>query len=876
MAEGGATGADKIKELEQQRGLLQWMIDNQKRVNNGVKEHLKSRQQLLAVEETIAYTEGMVLESKKEIAKLEKEAGKAGEDRQRAIQKEIRWLKTYNADSESSLDIQKRERDGLKKTLSLKKALGNEVQKQIVQLNKELFSVKKLKSYYLEIDKGIRMTTQSMGLSAGNSEILRSNMLDAAAYGARFGVTVSEMAKVQKDISRSTGRNLIQSAENFKNIADIVKLVPDVGNTIGILDKFGYSSAKSMKIVKGIYNYAGKIGLDADEFSKSFAKNIGLASRFRFKGGIDDLKKITEQAQRFRVNMESIAGFAEKVFRPEGAIEAAAQLQVLGGAFGQLGDPFKLMHMARNDMEGFTKAIVDATSTTAFFNKATGEFDIAAADLDRLRELAKITNQDFATLADTARLQAKTGMIDSQIRANVSDTDRLMIQQMATMGKGGKFQMEVLGANGEKALMDISKVTPTMMKQLSDHNITLEQRAKDLMTFQENFDAVANMLRLTLLPAMEMLGDAARWISETMADFSKGLKLGISLGVIALGTYFAYKSMTIAGGIFGAAAGKAMALSSAAGGGMASVAAGGASGSQMRGAGSGARARLMGTAAVILAIGAALMMVGAGVYFVTQGFAGLAKSIENLDTTQLDSLNGMVSTIMWSMTAMVAVLGITAVALIAFGTAAMAPPMQFAAVVLLAIGAAALMLGAGIGLAAAGMSLLVGEIAKLSGASGVGVELLLISAGIGALALAITGLGWALMTPMGAIGGAAAMGVLWGLTEMGPTFRQAGEGAELLAKNLRGVGTSLKSLGDTNTGGAFKVLERLGELITNTKSNPIRVLVEGDIGGELSVDVVGEGGLRKILLSDSRFLRDLTKEIENRIDLEAGVSGKQQ
>ena len=79
----GATGADKIKELEQQRGLLQWMIDNQKRVNNGVKEHLKSRQQLLAVEETIAYTEGMVLESKKEIAKLEKEAAKAGEDRQR-------------------------------------------------------------------------------------------------------------------------------------------------------------------------------------------------------------------------------------------------------------------------------------------------------------------------------------------------------------------------------------------------------------------------------------------------------------------------------------------------------------------------------------------------------------------------------------------------------------------------------------------------------------------------------------------------------------------------------------------------------------------------------------------------------------------------
>ena len=395
------------------------------------------------------------------------------------------------------------------------------------------------------------------------------------------------------------------------------------------------------------------------------------------------------------------------------------------------------------------------------------------------------------------------------------------------------------------------------------------------MTFQENFDAVANMLRLTLLPAMEMLGNAARWISESMANFSKTTKTWIAVGVIALGAFFAYKSMVIAGGIFGTAAGKAMSISSAAGGGMTSTMMGGASGSQMMGAGKGTKARLMGTAVVILAIGAALLMVGGAVYFVTQGFAGLAKSIENLDSTQLIALNGMISTIMWSMTAMVAVLGITAVALMYFGTMAMAPPMQMAALILLAIGAAALMLGAGIGLAAYGMSTLVGEIAKLDGVSGVGVELLLIAAGVGALALAITGLGLAMITPFGAIGGAAAMGVLWGLSSMGPTMKLAGEGAQLLSQNLKGVGAGLKSLGDTNTGGAFKALERLGELITNTKSNPIRVLVEGDIGGELSVDVVGEGGLRKILLNDSRFLRDLTKEIENRIDIEAGISGRQ-
>ena len=36
----------RIAELQQQRELLQWMIDNQKRVNNGVAAHLKARKEL--------------------------------------------------------------------------------------------------------------------------------------------------------------------------------------------------------------------------------------------------------------------------------------------------------------------------------------------------------------------------------------------------------------------------------------------------------------------------------------------------------------------------------------------------------------------------------------------------------------------------------------------------------------------------------------------------------------------------------------------------------------------------------------------------------------------------------------------------------------
>ena len=53
MAEGSST-SDRIKELQQERALLQWMIDNQKRVNNGISSYLKARREILVIDQQIA------------------------------------------------------------------------------------------------------------------------------------------------------------------------------------------------------------------------------------------------------------------------------------------------------------------------------------------------------------------------------------------------------------------------------------------------------------------------------------------------------------------------------------------------------------------------------------------------------------------------------------------------------------------------------------------------------------------------------------------------------------------------------------------------------------------------------------------------------
>jgi hypothetical protein len=62
--------------------------------------------------------------------------------------------------------------------------------------------------------------------------------------------------------------------------------------------------------------------------------------------------------------MDFAAGMSDKLWDIEG--DMSAQLQVMGGAWAKLADPFHLMYMARNDMKGLTEEIAIFTSIYAF------------------------------------------------------------------------------------------------------------------------------------------------------------------------------------------------------------------------------------------------------------------------------------------------------------------------------------------------------------------------------------------------------------------------------------------------------------------------------------------------------------------------------
>ena len=100
----------------------------------------------------------------------------------------------------------------------------------------------------------------------------------------------------------------------------------------------------------------------------------------------------------------------------------------------------------------------------------------------------------------------------------------------------------------------------------------------------------------------------------------------------------------------------------------------------------------------------------------------------------------------------------------------------------------------------------------------------------------------------------------------------AAEGVRVLQQNLGGLKNSMKDFdGD---GGMFAKLAQIDKMITRTQSKPIQVVVKGDLGGNISVNIVGAETERKILLSDGRFINNLTNEISDRLDLQMNISGQ--
>jgi hypothetical protein len=231
----------------------------------------------------------------------------------------------------------------------------------------------------------------------------------------------------------------------------------------------------TMEFIQDASKSSLELGLNSKETITKVGQNIGLLNQYGFKNGIEGLTKMAQKAQSLKMDFDMVTKLADKAFSPEGAMELTAQLSAVGGAFGAMNDPLKLMYMTTNDMNGLQDALAGTVKGLATFNQATGRFEVTGANLRQLHGIADATGQDFKAMADLAVNSAQRMSAASELMSTglvMEDDDREFLTNMAQM-KDGKMVIEV-----PKSLQDQLGGSTVALESMSDNqkNILLNQR----------------------------------------------------------------------------------------------------------------------------------------------------------------------------------------------------------------------------------------------------------------------------------------------------------------------------------------------------------------------------------------------------------------
>jgi hypothetical protein len=213
-------------------------------------------------------------------------------------------------------------------------------------------------------------------------------------------------------------RILLESAEEFRNVG------------LGLSD-----AAKS---IEAIGKNSLNMGLSAKATSETLIKNLGSLNQYGFQNGIKGLGKMVQEAQSLKINMGEILKVADKLYDPESAINLAANLQVVGGAFGDLNDPIKLMYDATNNVESLQTSIIGAARSLATYNVEQGRFEVTGANLRRAKAMSDALGISMGELTNMAVKGASKMEAMSQLDMfpNLKDEQKEFVSNLATMKDG--------------------------------------------------------------------------------------------------------------------------------------------------------------------------------------------------------------------------------------------------------------------------------------------------------------------------------------------------------------------------------------------------------------------------------------------------------
>ena len=499
------TPEEQKKAAEEAFKLLKNQAIIQQEVNSGFDEFLKSVKKYNAMQDAINRNKKIEAKIQAEIDELEKQKTASAKEAAEIARIKLGLLK----DQTKEMNIQAAQLKEALVTANKTKMVFAKVGAGFVKLPgliEQGFG--KLKGLGLfEMEKAIKMSALQMGVLSKEGVGFRSNIVNAAKQTNMIGVGVKDLAQIQSTYSDEVGRSVVLSEKGLVALgqmaASTVLGAEGAARMAAEMENQGVSAERTGNFVEQTLNDSSKMGLNASKVIKNVSNNIKMLNKYNFKEGVKGLAKMAMTVSKMGVGMDFAANMADKLFSIEGAVDMSAQLQVMGGEWAKMADPFRLMYMARNDMEGLTEELGNAAAASAKFNKKTGEFDLGAQEMHRLKIIAEQTGVAYDDLVTAGKNVAKLNKIKGQVQFSMSDEEKEFISNKATLNEKGEGSIMINGS--PKLLKQLTEQDRQILKTQMAEQQSMKERAEQSRTFDESFADLVNQLKIYLLPLVDTM-----------------------------------------------------------------------------------------------------------------------------------------------------------------------------------------------------------------------------------------------------------------------------------------------------------------------------------------------------------------------------------
>ena len=353
-------------------------------------------------------------------------------------------------------------------------AIGRELLEFTKSSGKQFDLAQKIAKVYKGLGKSIGMTGES-------SKLLEQSFKGALPSSIEMGISAEELSSIYSKISENTGRVSSLTSKDAETIAAIsASMDLSVTDAAEMSESFMLMGLTTEKIEKNIldtYKSSQSMGLNATKVIKVLQQNIGSMQSYSFANGVKGMTEMAKQAVKMRLDVSDVLNMSEKFYQPEAAIEAAANLQMLGGDIAKaFGDPFETMYLARNKPEELAKRVGEMTENMMQFNEETGEYEFPPEVRMQLKSAGEQLGINTEKMIEMARQTSKIKDIKMKF-SSVDDND--MRENLASLAKYSEEKGEfVIQHKGEELGLD--KITDGMAEEIMKENQSSDANLKDI------------------------------------------------------------------------------------------------------------------------------------------------------------------------------------------------------------------------------------------------------------------------------------------------------------------------------------------------------------------------------------------------------------